>query len=85
MKCLILILLALPGLASAQETDAAPSRKVFYQKATEIDFTALNVDAELTRPSIEFYGEHSRPKFIPMTTVRKDFNPEMEASVHDVK
>ncbi|MDP2305368.1 MAG: hypothetical protein Q8P18_05020 [Pseudomonadota bacterium] len=88
MKRLTLILLALPlalpAIALAQEEDAAP-RKILYQKATEIDFNAVNVDAALIGPSGGFHSESKRPIFIPMISVRSNFNPEMEASIDDVK
>lgn len=97
MKRLALILLALPTLAFAQdgalaqddglaqEDEDAPARNVIYQKATEIDFGAVDVNAALNRPGIQIGFEVRRSVFNPLIRLRTDFNVEMDASVGDVK
>ena len=90
MKRLALILLVLPlawsTAALAQEDeDAAANQKVVYQKATEIDFNAVDVDAALIRPNIQLVEEQRRIQFGSLFHLREHFNAEMDASVGDVK
>lgn len=91
MKRLALILLVLPTLglsnaALAQEEEEAPPRKILYQKSQEIDFDVeIEIEGALDGPSGGLHSESRRPRFIPMTSVRENFNPEMEASIDDMK
>lgn len=89
MKRLALVLVALPlafsAVALAQEEEAQPPRHTVHQKATEIDFEAVDVDAALIRPSIQLVEEARREKFGSLFGLRENFNAEMDASVDDVK
>ncbi|MDP2312050.1 MAG: hypothetical protein Q8P41_04030 [Pseudomonadota bacterium] len=89
MKRLVLILLALPTFASAQETapeiDEASGRQIIRQKAQEVDFDEVDVNAALNRPSFGYVAEARRETFNPLIRLRLDFNTEMDASVGDVK
>ncbi len=84
MKRLALLLLALPTFALAQDDEEAPPRNVLYQKATEIDFTEVDVNAALNRPSIQITFEARRTAF-NFIRLRSDFSAELDDSVGEVK
>ena len=80
----LLLTLCLPGgLALAQESDDGP--RVVYRESTEIDFEDVSVDGELQRPNGAYVVDRRETSFNPLIRLRTDFNPEMYASVDEVK
>ena len=72
--------------APAQEIEAEPTpREVRYKPRTEIEFGVLDVNAGVLKPSLTPTFEIRRAGFNPLIELRKDFQPEMRASVDAVK
>lgn len=65
--------------AEAQEKD------ITYNKRTEIDFEALDVEGSLVKPQGSLIIERGNIRFNPLIELRKDFNPEMASSVNLIK
>ena len=63
----------LVGLAMAQEDD----RTIEYQKRTEIDFEALDIEGEMVKPQGSLLMERQKTKFNPLIELRTDWNHEM--------
>jgi len=68
-------------LALGQESD----RQIEYQKKTEIDFEALDVEGELVKPQGALMMERKKTSFNPLIRLRTDFNVEMSNSVTEIK
>lgn len=60
-------------------------RQVEYQKKTEIDFEALDIDGELVKPQGSLVIDRKRATFNPLIKLRSDFNPEISTSVTEIK
>ena len=71
----------LVGLAMAQEDD----RTIEYQKRTEIDFEALDIEGEMIKPQGSLLMERQKTKFNPLIELRTDWNHEMASSVQEIK
>lgn len=71
----------LVGLAMAQEDD----RTIQYQKRTEIDFEALDIEGEMIKPQGSLLMERQKTKFNPLIELRTDWNHEMASSVQEIK
>ena len=71
----------LMSLALGQESD----RQIEYQKKTEIDFEALDVEGELVKPQGALMMERKKTSFNPLIRLRTDFNVEMSNSVTEIK
>ena len=69
------------NLAFAQEQD----RSVVYKKKTEIDFEGVDVSGELVKPQGALLLDRKRASFNPLIKLRADFNPEMSASISEIK
>ncbi len=76
-----MILLLIVNLAFAQEED----RDVTYKKRTEIDFEGVDISGELVKPQGALLLDRKRASFNPLIKLRADFNPEMSASVTEIK
>jgi hypothetical protein len=76
-----MFLMFIMSLALAQET----GRDVKYKKRTEIDFEGLDVTGELVKPQGALLMDRPTAKFNPLIRLRTDFNPEMSASVSEIK
>jgi hypothetical protein len=76
-----MILLLIVNLAFAQEED----RGVTYKKRTEIDFEGVDISGELVKPQGALLLDRKRASFNPLIKLRADFNPEMSASVTEIK
>ena len=74
-------LLGVPAMA--QDSDDGPD--VVYNRETEIDFEDVSVDGELRRPDGTYIVDRRETSFNPLIRLRTDFNPEMYASVDEVK
>ena len=70
----------LVGLAFAQE-----DRAIEYQKRTEIDFEALDIEGEMIKPQGSLLMERQKTKFNPLIELRMDWNHEMSSSVKEIK
>lgn len=84
MRTLTLLLLAALFL-SFSSTAHAQDQDVQYQKQTEIDFEALDIDGEMVKPQGSLLMERTKTKFNPLIELRMDFNPEMSQSVNNIK
>lgn len=71
----------LVGLAMAQEDD----RTIQYQKRTEIDFEALDIEGEMIKPQGSLLMERQKTKFNPLIELRTDWNHEMASFVQEIK
>ncbi len=80
---LLCSLLAVPAVA--QEVDAASGRTIKYKERTELTFENLDVEATITKPVCDFLLEAGRPAFNPLLRLRENFEPELRASVDEVK
>lgn len=71
----------LVGLAFGQEDD----RIIQYQKRTEIDFEAIDIDGELIKPQGALIADRTVATFNPLIELRTDWNHEMASSVQEIK
>ena len=76
-----MFLILIMNLAMAQEKD----RSVIYRKKTEIDFEGVDISGQLVKPQGALLLDRKRASFNPLIKLRTDFNPEMSASVTDIK
>lgn len=79
-----LVLLPLPALAQSEGPEAPPPSPRYAQR-TEIEFDTLPIDALLVGPSIQVLTEPPRLDFNPLIELRRHFQPEMEASLDEVR
>ena len=70
------------SLVVAQEES---DRQIQYQKKTEIDFEALDIEGEMVKPQGSLVMDRSRASFNPLIKLRTDFTPEMSKSVTEIK
>ena len=75
---MILLLISM-FTADAQEKD------ITYNKRTEIDFEALDVEGSLVKPQGALLIERGNVRFNPLIELRRDFNPEMASSINLIK
>ena len=76
-----MILLLLTSLTFAQDSDV----EVRYKEKTEIDFEGVDVEGQLVKPQGALLLDRKRASFNPLIKLRSDFNPEMSASVSEIK
>mgnify|MGYP003627591801 FL=1 len=76
-----MFLLLITNLAFAQDQD----RTITYKKRTEIDFEGVDISGELVKPQGALLLDRKRATFNPLIKLRADFNPEMSASVTEIK
>ena len=69
------------SLAFGQQED----REIRYQKSTEIDFEALDIEGEMIKPQGALIQDRSRTRFNPLIELRTDWNVEMSQSVSTIK
>jgi len=75
-----MFIVILTSLAFSQE-----ERSVTYQKETQIDFEALDIEGELIKPQGLIIQERVRAQFNPLIPLRTDWNTEMSDSVKHIK
>ena len=75
---MILLLISM-FTADAQEKD------ITYNKRTEIDFEALDVEGSLVKPQGALLIGRGNVRFNPLSELRRDFNPEMASSINLIK
>lgn len=63
----------------------AQDKKIEYQKRTEIDFEALDIEGEMVKPQGSLLIERQKTKFNPLIELRMDWNHEMNNSVREIK
>jgi len=63
----------------------AQDKKIEYQKRTEIDFEALDIEGEMVKPQGSLLIERQKTKFNPLIELRTDWNHEMNNSVREIK
>ncbi len=80
---LLCSLLAVP--AAAQEVDAESGRTIKYKERTELTFENLDVEATTTKPAFVYLAEAGRTAFNPLLRLRESFEPELRASLAEVK
>jgi hypothetical protein len=76
-----MFLMLIMNLAIAQDE----GRNVTYKKKTEIDFEGVDISGELVKPQGALLLDRKRASFNPLIKLRADFNPEMSASVTEIK
>ena len=76
-----MFLILIMNLALAQDE----GRNVTYKKKTEIDFEGVDISGELVKPQGALLLDRKRASFNPLIKLRADFNPEMSASIAEIK
>jgi len=76
-----MFLLLIINLSFAQDN----TRDVTYKKRTEIDFEGVDISGQLVKPQGALLLDRKRASFNPLIKLRADFNPEMSASVTEIK
>ena len=82
---LVFMLLASIAMANEPVTEPEPERKVIYRQKTEIDFEALEIEAQLIKPTGALLLERKAAHFNPLIKLRTDFDIEMNQSVNEIK
>ena len=82
----LFLMLALPGLALAQEAEGQTrDREVHYPAVQTLDFDALDVRASVERPRVQLTIIRIESSFPSLFKLRTDFDAEMKRSVTDVR
>ena len=68
-------------IAYGQDTD----KQIEYQKRTEIDFEALDIEGMMVKPQGSLLIERQKTKFNPLIELRVDWDQEMNDSVRQIK
>tara|TARA_Y100000389_G_C17052885_1_gene313625 strand:- start:72 stop:302 length:231 start_codon:yes stop_codon:yes gene_type:complete len=76
-----MIIFLITALAFGQEND----RQIRYQKETEIDFEALDVEGALVKPQGSLIVERDGANFNPLIELRMDWDKDMSRSVNLIK
>jgi len=63
----------------------AQDKQIEYQKRTEIDFEALDIEGQMIKPQGSIIVERTKTKFNPLIQLRTDWNHEMNDSVREIK
>jgi len=63
----------------------AQDKQVEYQKRTEIDFEALDIEGEMIKPKGSIIIERQKTKFNSLIELRMDWSHEMNDSVREIK
>jgi hypothetical protein len=82
---LLLVCFSAWAQTEPEEIDAATGRKIKWLEREEIIFDGVSLQGELVGPDGKMHQEHKRPVFNPLIKLRNDWNPEMRASVDEVK
>ena len=85
MRIFVTIILSLLFFSLTSTAEAQEEKNIQYQKRTEIDFEALDIDGEMVKPQGSLLMERTKTKFNPLIELRMDFNPEMSQSVNNIK
>ena len=85
MRIFVTIILSLLFFSLTSTAEAQEDKNIQYQKRTEIDFEALDIDGEMVKPQGSLLMERTKTKFNPLIELRMDFNPEMSQSVNNIK
>ncbi|QRN93211.1 hypothetical protein JRI60_28880 [Archangium violaceum] len=79
------------GTAVAEEQDSQTQVKVIQEedkvvvrKKTNIDFTDMAVEGELTKPEGSYVLNRKKTDFQSLIRVRDNFNPELQKSVDNL-
>ena len=84
-RMMILSLAASFSTTALAQTEDAPAPREVYKPVTEIEFGELDINGELVRPEIQLLSDVKRSPFIPLISLRTDFNTELAESVSEVK
>jgi len=76
-----MVLFFITAIAFGQEDN----RKIRYQKETEIDFEALDVEGALVKPQGSLIVERDGANFNPLIELRMDWDSDMSRSVNLIK
>ena len=79
------MLLVSVAMANEPAADPEPERRVIYRQKTEIDFEALEIEAQLIKPTGALLLERKSAHFNPLIKLRTDFDVEMNQSVNEIK
>jgi hypothetical protein len=85
MRIFVTFILSLLFFSLTSTAEAQEEKSIQYQKRTEIDFEALDIDGEMVKPQGSLLMERTKTKFNPLIELRMDFNPEMSQSVNNIK
>jgi hypothetical protein len=76
-----MVLFFITAIAFGQEDN----RKIRYQKETEVDFEALDVEGALVKPQGSLIVERDGANFNPLIELRMDWDSDMSRSVNLIK
>lgn len=80
----VVLFIALPGMAWAQEKVVREADKTVFRKKTVIDFTDVAVEGELTKPEGSYVLNRNKTRFRSLVRVRDNFVPELQKSVDNL-
>ena len=79
------MLLVSVAMANEPVTELVVERRIIYKQKTEIDFEALEIEAQLIKPTGALLLERRAAHFNPLIKLRTDFDVEMNQSVNEIK
>ena len=79
------MLLVSVAMANEPVTEPVIERRIIYKQKTEIDFEALEIEAQLIKPTGALLLERKAAHFNPLIKLRTDFDIEMNQSVNEIK
>ncbi|WP_373048448.1 hypothetical protein [Vulgatibacter sp.] len=77
-------ILAVGGVAQAQDTVIQEADKVVYKKKTVVDFNDVTLEGELTKPEGTYGMARKRTSFSSLIQMRENFLPELQKSVDNL-
>lgn len=78
----LLVVLALPVSALAQDKVIQEEDRVVYNKKTVIDFSDVNIEGELTKPEGSYIKNRKKTRFRNLIELRGNFRPELRRSMN---
>jgi hypothetical protein len=84
LSLVVVLFAASSALAQGKPATAQEGEKVVYRKKTNIDFTDVQVEGDLTKPEGTYSLSKKRTYFKSMIKVRDNFVPELQKSVDNL-
>ncbi|HLL54297.1 MAG TPA: adventurous gliding motility protein CglF [Myxococcaceae bacterium] len=83
-KVLLLAVLGLSGVASAQDAAKSGGGDVRYKKTTTIDFEDDTIEGDLTKPDGEYIEARKEVKHSNLIRIREEFKDQVLDSVGEL-
>ena len=68
------------GVAGAQESVVRQPDRHVYPPSSQVDFTGVEIEGKLQRPSDTYFLDKHRPRFGSLMSVRMSFSDELRKS-----